>query len=265
MSQSTISRRIKNLEGQLGVILIRRSTKQFELTDVGLEIYQTFKGRIDDFGNVIANIVQKKQEPSGTIKVVLPPVLSLDLITPHLPKFLIKYPKINLDICYSNMEIDLIQNGFDLAVINHIPKQQTQKIRNIYNVKGCLYCTPKYAKKYGIPKKPEDLHKHLVTGLMMEDFTIPNQAELIHKKTGRITVIDMPRRITVNNAIHAQKLMESNEVIGVLRYFDEMKGNIISILPNYYLYNANYYLIRHPNENDIKNKLFCDFLESLLK
>ena len=268
-SHSTIGRKIKNLEDQLNVVLIRRNTKNFEVTEIGKQIYAALQNRVDGIDDLIMNIVHAKNEPQGSLNVVLPPAISLELISPHIPEFLLQYPKINLNICYQTREVDLIKDGFDIALTSNIPRQQTQKIKNIFKTFPILYCTKKYAQKYGLPSTPQDLTKHILTGYILNDYSIPHHFALTHNKTGKIVLIPMPKRLTTNNVIQNSRFLQSNEAICAIlsstHIPDSLTGELIHVLPEYSLDEVNYYLLRHPHEDDLKIEVFCKFLEQALK
>lgn len=276
ISETTIGRRIKNLESSLNVKLIHMTTKHFEVTEVGKQIYSAIKNRainMEHLIEVIDDILKSKLDPQGTINLVLPPVLAFELITPKIPEFLDQYPKINLNIFYQNKDLDLIKDGIDIAIINHIPKLQSQTIKNVFSSEAKLFCTKKYANEYGVPKTPQELNLHRVTGYINDDYSVDKNLPITHIKTGEIIVIPMPKKITTNNSLHNIQLLYSNKVIcALLCDLDLEKINnineteLIHVLPDYLIKKKNYYLIRHPTaRNDLKIQLLCDFLEQCLK
>ena len=270
ISETTVSRRIKNLENQLGISLLSVNTKNFELTTHGKQIYNAIKEQADPVNSLIEKIeiiIGYQKEPNGRLNIALPVVMALDLITPYIPDFISKYPKINLNIYYQSKEIDMIKDGLDIAILNHLPRQQTQKIKNIHNSYFKLYCSKKYIQKYGLPQRPEELANHLVAGYILDNGTIPNNLAVTNINTGEIIVIQMPRRITTNNSLHSVKWLYSDEVICPLLDTSNLhrKDDIVEVLPDYQLYNIEYYLLRNPHGDKLNIQLFCDFLESCLK
>lgn len=268
ISHTTISRRIKNLENRLGVTLLRVNTKNFELTAIGQQIYEALKNQVDSVDNAIENILEYQKEPQGTLHVLLPTVMALDLITPQIPLFLRQYPKINLKLSYKNKEIDMIKEGIDIAILNHLPRQQNQKIRNIFSAQALLFCTQEYADKYGIPSSPQELENHLVTGYLQNDYNLPTNVSLTHKTSGEVIVIPMPKRLSSDSGLHNLRMMESGEVIaGVFDYIalNDINHNLVAVLPDYQLFTVKYYLLRHPQHDDLKIQVFCQFLDECFK
>lgn len=266
IGQATISRRIKQLEKQLGYDLFITNNKGFTLSKDGEQLYKDFKNISAEYDNTIDKIIAAKNSPRGTIKILLPPVLALNIITPHLPKFKRKYPEIDLHIYYQNQEVNLNKDGFDVALINHIPQQQTQTIKMVYSNAFSLYCTTEYKRIYGVPLIPEDLSKHLVNGYMLEDSSIPNKFKFIHKISGEAIFIDIPKRIITNNTTQNRQMLFSNKmIVGIFNDIDsENIPGVIKVLPEYYLGEYKYYLLKPSHENKLIHQLFCDFIEDLL-
>ncbi len=268
ISHTTISRRIKALEDRLGVILLRVNTKNFELTALGQQVYEALKNQAVLVDDALADILEHQREAHGTLHVVLPSVLALDLITPQIPSFLRRYPRVNLKLSYKNKEIDMIKEGIDVAIINHLPRQQTQKIRNIFSANALLYCTEDYVQKYGIPSTPAELAQHLVTGYLQNSYDTPANISLMHKHSGESVVIPMPKRILSDSGLHNLRMLESGEVIaGVFDYvaLNHLNYELVPVLPDYQLFTVKYYLLRHPQHDDLKIQVFCQFLDDCFK
>ncbi len=276
LNETTVGRRIKNLEQSLNVKLINMTTKHFEVTDFGKQIYSAIKNRdinMDHLVEVIDGILKSKLYPKGTINVVLPNVLALELITPKIPEFLDKHPQISLNVLYQNKEIDLIKDGIDIAILNHIPKRQTQIIKHIFSSEVKLFCTKKYADQYGVPNTPQDLSLHRVIGYINDDYSIDKYYPLTNTQTGEVIITPMPKIITTNSTIHNMQLLQTNKVIVALLCDLELENvmklnniELINVLPEYQISRKDYYLLRHPTaRNDLKIQLFCDFLEQCLR
>lgn len=269
MSHTTISRRMKILEERLGVILLKVDTQGFEVTALGKQLYDGLKGRANDFDTFVNSVIEHKNEPSGTIKVQLPVAISQELITPHIPSFVRKYPKINLIISYQNGEVDLIKDGFHVAIVNYIPKQQTIKIKNVLTSSLKLYCTKIYANKYGVPINFDELSNHLVTGFMINN-SIVNNIRLTNIKTNAEIVVPMPGHVVLDNDTHSKILLNTNEMICAIfdctkNYLGLGSNEIIPVLPDYAVSNVKFYMIRHPQADDICVQLVSAFLENCLK
>lgn len=169
---------------------------------------------------------------------------------------------------YLNSSIDLTSDGYDLAILNYIPAQQNLKIKNVFNVKGKLYCSKQYADKYGIPMTLEELVHHRVVGGIYNDGNAIPHYQITNIKTGEVTIIKLTKHLLINNTLHSLPLLRSNEVIcpGFENInLDLEQDDIVVVLPDYYFIELKFYLVFHPHARDLKIKLFSNFLEQCLK
>lgn len=271
VAPQAVSRRIRNMEKRFGITLINATTREFKLTETGEKLYSILQNSFETVETMLRDteeFIKDKHEPQGTIRVVLPVALSLHLISPYLPQFSIKYPKIDLHIRYLNSTIDLVGDGYDLAILNHIPAQQNLKIKNVFNARGKLYCSKIYADKYGVPATPAELVNHRIVGGMNIDGSVIPHYQMTNEKTGEITIVKIAKHLLINNTQHSLPLLKSNEVIcpGFENInLDLEQEDIIAVLPAYYFIELKFYLVFHPHARDLKVQLFSDFLMQCLK
>ena len=275
ISTATISRQIKTLEDNLGVTLIIRDNRMFELSNAGRDLYNEIKNDLtqikamtDSLNQRINNKFGITLEPSGKLRVILPPSLSFDIISEELPKFVKKFPKINLSVSYN------IKAEFDYAVSNLLPTQVNYLVKHLATVRYKLYCSKQYADKYGIPQSIEDLHQHLTPGsnlslLNIDGTTKPKNVIVSHGESGVEYTLPMPERLLTNNTLHHLKFILSNEAICALtKYavnFLTERVELVAVLPEYTFGENKFYSIRHPHNNDKAVKVFAEFIENIFK
>ena len=268
IAQSTVSRRIKNLEDNLNLVLIKRNSSKFEISEAGSLLYENAGHSLNSVNDIIQETKEMNSAIKGTLNIALPPLLSYELISPKLANFLIQYPEINLHISFTNTDINMLDSGFDVAVVNHLPTQNSQKIRFLLTAEALLYCTKAYANRYGVPQKPDELSKHLITGALDYKFkAIQSVLEVSHRITGEQFSVSMPNRIRTNDSLQSTKLLHTDHVITSIYDFSEdaHNTNLIAVLPDYRLFNMSYYLMRHNTDTSMKTKVFCDFILKCVK
>jgi DNA-binding transcriptional LysR family regulator len=113
--KSKLSRKVADLEAQLGVRLIERSTRRFRVTEIGEQFYDRCRKMMDEVRAARATAAGFRDEASGTIRFSCPPGM-LQAIAPILPGFLSRYPKVNLHITSTNAPMDLIEQQIDVAL-----------------------------------------------------------------------------------------------------------------------------------------------------
>lgn len=268
LSVSTVSRRLQNAEAQLDMKLFFIQDQKFQPTDVGLSLYNTLNSRVYDIDNHIDDLKNKAGKISGSLKILVPPVVSLDLITPFLPEFKRKYPDIELGIAYINIDVDIVRQNIDVAILNHIPNAQNQRFSRLFDMHMKLYCTKEYAAKYGIPKTIDELitQNHLVTVWMHDDFSIGRVVKLVNVHTREVVEVQpVDASIAINNVIHGMRMMQTGEMISALFPVMVKDEDVINVLPDYETFDLfSYYLLKHPYKNQLLINLFVDFIESKL-
>jgi len=270
MSSPTISRRVRTLEDSLKTVLIRRDTRNFEVTSAGWQIYHEFAGKDKLFNEAIENIISQDQIGDGVLRVALPLILGLEKITPCLHRFNQQYPNVRLEVSYQHRVINIIKDGFDVAIINHLPPQQMQKVKKIFSTYMNLYCTPQYADKYGIPDSLDNVFDYPIVGIILDDYTIPDSIQVVNNKTGEKTYLKIPvkkLKLCINNALNASVLVKTHEyIVGLPHFFnfDSINEPLIKILPDYNFGEANFYLLRHPHEKHCITDAFIKHVLSSL-
>jgi len=160
MPVSTVSRRIAELEDQLGVRLLDRSTRNLRLTDLGLEVLEHAQ-RSAEASEAVQNIVSNRQSSvSGTLRLSAPPNVSDTLLTPLVTAFQASYPNVRVQILIAERFVDHIADGVDIAFRLGVLKDSSLVARKILTYRHQLVASPDYLKSCKAPQKPQDLLDH---------------------------------------------------------------------------------------------------------
>jgi DNA-binding transcriptional LysR family regulator len=160
MPTSTVSRRIAELEAQLGVRLLERSTRSLRLTDVGSEVLEHAQ-RSADLGDAVDNIVSNVvSDVSGVLRLSAPPSISDSLVVPLVNGFQGSYPNVRVSIFFTERYVDHIAEGIDLVFRFGALKDSSLIARRILTYRHQLVASPAYLKKHKPPKTPHDLLGH---------------------------------------------------------------------------------------------------------
>ncbi len=160
MPTSTVSRRIAELEGQLAVRLLERSTRSLRLTDVGSEVLahaQRTAELSDAVDNIVSNVVSNV---SGVLRLSAPPSISDSLVVPLVNAFQASYPNVRVSIFVTERFVDHIAEGIDLVFRRGMLADSTLIARRILTYRHQLVASPAYLKKHKTPKTPQDLLGH---------------------------------------------------------------------------------------------------------
>jgi DNA-binding transcriptional LysR family regulator len=160
MPTSTVSRRIADLERQLGLRLIERSTRSLRLTDVGSEVLEHAQHGAE-IGNAVDNIAsQHLSGISGTLRISAPPSISDSLLAPLVGAFQKTYPEVRVQIFITERIVDQIAEGVDLAFRVGELEDSSLVARRLLTYRHQLVAAPAYLRKHRPPKTPQDLLGH---------------------------------------------------------------------------------------------------------
>ncbi|HEU4646172.1 MAG TPA: LysR family transcriptional regulator [Burkholderiales bacterium] len=160
VSTAVVSRTLAALEARLGVRLVNRTTRSLHLTDEGASYYETSQRILAEIDEADAAVTSRRIEPQGVLKVALPASFGHQHIAPLIPRFAERYPKIELALSLSDRSINLIEEGFDLAVRIAELKDSSLAARKLAPNRRVVCASPAYLRAHGEPKTPQDLTRH---------------------------------------------------------------------------------------------------------
>src|ERR1700693_2465506 len=160
MPTSTVSRRIADLENQLGVRLLERSTRSLRLTDVGSEVLEHAQHSAE-LSEAVDNIASNHlSNVSGELRLSAPPSISDSLLAPLVGAFQASYPNVRVQVFITDRIVDQIAEGVDLAFRVGALKDSTLVARRLLTYRHQVVASPAYLKTCKLPKTPRDLLKH---------------------------------------------------------------------------------------------------------
>ncbi len=160
IAKSAVSRRLKELESHLGVELFHRTTRKMNLTDTGRSYYQDCVRILDEILETELMTTQAHGTLKGSLRIALPSSFGLMHIGSAINDFLKAHPQIEIDLDFNDREVDLMQEGFDLAIRIARLSDSSLIARRIAPIQSVICASPAYVERMGIPKSPEDLINH---------------------------------------------------------------------------------------------------------
>jgi len=160
LSKSTVSKAINRIEERLGARLIIRTARRFRLTDAGRQLVGRAAQILAD-GETAANIVHAEvASPRGLVRLAAPMSFGVSRLAPLLPKFLMAFPDISIDLHLSDAQIDLIGDGFDAAIRIAVQPGASLSVQRLCEMPRYLVGSPAYLEKHGRPAHPLNLAQH---------------------------------------------------------------------------------------------------------
>jgi DNA-binding transcriptional LysR family regulator len=160
MIQPTVSKQLTALEGKLGVRLLNRTTRKLSLTEAGREYYERCKRILDDVQEMESEVSDLQNRPTGTLRVNAPMAFGQLYLLPLTIQFRRKYPDLAIDLSLNDRYIDLVQEGFDVA-INFGELEDSQLVaRHVGSSAHICVASPAYLADRGRPAAPSNLKSH---------------------------------------------------------------------------------------------------------
>ncbi|WP_225181943.1 LysR family transcriptional regulator [Pectobacterium aroidearum] len=158
VSASAVGKSVARLEEKLGVRLFHRSTRSITLTAEGSLLLARSRRILAEIEAAELELSQTKAVPRGRLRVSLPLVSSL--VLPVLGEFMREYPKIELDLDFTDRMVDVIEEGFDAVVRTGDPVDSRLTARRLGTFRFLVVAAPDYLARYGCPQTPADLMQH---------------------------------------------------------------------------------------------------------
>lgn len=166
LPKSTVSRRIAALEERLGEKLLQRSTRRLALTDFGQGVLEHARVVASEVDGALALALHRQQRPRGRLKVSMPGDFAQQALPDMLSRFVRDNPEVQLELDLSPRRVDLIAEGFDLAIrMGTLPDDSQLAARRLALIGTGLYASPGYLALHGEPQMPEALSS--MHGLMI--------------------------------------------------------------------------------------------------
>ncbi|HSI51662.1 MAG TPA: LysR family transcriptional regulator [Ideonella sp.] len=261
LSKQAVSRYVGDLETRLGVRLLRRTTRKLSLTDEGEIFYIRCAELLGNIDDAETEITSRTGAASGPLKVNAPLSFGLIYLAPLWPQFMKLHPKVTLDVTLVDRVVDLVEEGFDLAVrIARLPNSSLIS-RKLTSTRVILCASPEYLQQRGAPAHPSELAQHSVVSYSLLstgeswEFTGPD---------GPVSVKVSPRMRTNSGDTcraaalqHQGIILQPSFMVGP----DLAAGTLVEVLPGYRALELGVYAV-YPSRKFLapKVRLLVDFL-----
>ena len=159
--KSRLSRRVSDLETQLGVRLLQRTTRKLSLTEVGEAYLRHCQAMRESAQAAADTVAQVQTTPRGTIRVSCPVTLAQTVVAELIPRFLAQYPEVRIDMLVSNRAVNLVEEGIDVAlrVRPSVDDSGSMVVKRLDHTTQILVASPELLIRQGTPKTLDDLAK----------------------------------------------------------------------------------------------------------
>lgn len=268
LPKASVSQAVQQLENRLGTQLLHRTTRKVQLTPDGQVFYERGKDLLTEMDELDSLFQGDDASISGLIRVDMSYPMARNVVIPHLPEFLNRYPNLQVDLSSTDRRVDPIAEGFDCVVRTGALTDSGLIVRHIGELPQTNFASPAYLAKYGEPKQLEDLSRHWLIHYHVNASTRFDAFEYWDGQTCQR--IPMQSRVSVNNVdayraacvaglgitqapfLGAHELIADGKLVEILKDF-RAPGMPVSLL--------------YPHRRNLSKRMriFMDWLSELVK
>jgi DNA-binding transcriptional LysR family regulator len=194
-SPPTVVRTLAALERQLGVSLLRRTTRRIHLTDEGAQYLERCRTILSALQDAEDALVARRSEPAGKLTVTASALFGRRYVAPIVTDFVRRYPKVSADMLFVDRVVNLIEEGIDVGVrIAHL-KDSSMVAIPIGHTRRVVCASERYLRRHGVPQTPDDLRRHAC----IRHVGLTPRSEWQFRVGGRHVSVPIDSRITCND------------------------------------------------------------------
>lgn len=238
MSRSATSKRVAALEARLGTRLLHRTTRQVALTPAGERLFERCAPLLDELHNAELEAAASQGEVVGAVRLAAPLAYGTRSVAPLVLAFCARHPRVQAEVAYNDRQVDVVADGFDLAVRGGILDDSALVGRRLRRIDVGLYASRTYLEQHGTPRAPADLNGHSLIGPTRGPLSLTREAE-------RVVVKVEPRLIADNADV---RLSAAAAGLGIALVPDfAVVPSVVRVLPDWGLSgDRSFWLVRAP-------------------
>lgn len=261
LSTTTTSRLVADLEKQLGTSLLHRSTRKINLTDPGVAYFQRCCQHLDDIALTEFEVKGQSASLGGSLRLSVPSCFGKQVLAPRLIGFIQAHPELNLEVHFSDRQVDLAEDGIDVAVRICPLVPEMLVARPLAGIRRVLCASPGYLAAHGTPTLPDQLKQHRCLYYL-------NHAARQHwvlTKAGRDYRVPVTGTMRANSGEMLRIAAVAGCGVILEPYFivgeDLRAGRLVPLLPDYSVEPRTAYAIyQHAGRYSAKTRAFVDYL-----
>jgi DNA-binding transcriptional LysR family regulator len=197
LSPQAVAASIARLETALDARLFNRTTRSIALTEEGQAFLAQAEIGLAALENAAQSIRDKTLSPAGVVRVTTGAAFGRRYLLPHLPHFSKQYPDVRLEISMEDRKVDLVRDGFDVAIRGGTIADSSLVSRRVCALETICVASPSYLRKHGVPQTPDDLHAHRIISLRFAsgmtapwEFKVKGRATTFEPRLAALTLSD---------------------------------------------------------------------------
>ncbi|MBN4069217.1 LysR family transcriptional regulator [Beggiatoa alba] len=260
-AKSAVSRRLSELERRLGVQLLKRSTRRMSLTETGKSYYEQCVRILSDVAETEAAVTTENAALKGKLRITAPLSFGILHLSSAVADFMQAHPELTLDVQLSDNQINLVDEGYDLAIRITDLDDSTLIARRLISIHMIACASPNYLKQHGTPQTPEEMigHDFLHYGNRIDSVWTYKD------KQGNVGRVRLNRVFSANNGSFLRDIGIAGRGLMIQPVFIVYKAiereELVPILLDYQWQTLNAYAVYPPTRHlSYRVRVFIDFL-----
>jgi len=160
LSTASVSRIVADLEADLAVRLVNRTTRRLSPTDAGEEFVQRSSGILEELDALRSTVRERHEAPRGRLRISCVTAFGNDCLAPAIPGFLEEFPQLKLTLDISNRQVDLIEEHYDVAIRVGPLRDSSLIAQKIFSQRMIFVASPEFCRRYGMPRSPDEIRNY---------------------------------------------------------------------------------------------------------
>lgn len=196
LSRAMASKYVGHLESHLGSRLLHRTTRKLGLTETGSAYFDRCHQILAEIAEAEAVAMRLTAQPQGRLRLTMPVSFSLRHVTPLLARYMARYPAVNVDVTLNDRRVDLIDEGFDLALRIGPSPEPGLIARRLATDHFAICAAPAYLAQHGLPQRPQDLARH---DCLLYSYSSAGSEWALRATDGSIQTVRVSGKLRANN------------------------------------------------------------------
>ncbi|ATD64139.1 LysR family transcriptional regulator [Neisseria weixii] len=238
ISTAMASKHVSHLENTIQAKLLHRNSRNLHLTEAGEEYYHQCSYALDTLDTAAQKAAGGTDKPQGMLRVTMPLWFANGLFSSWLVEYRERYPEVTLDLVLDNRHVDLIAEGFDLALRVSKTPNPSLIVKPLAVIQFVLVASPEYIRQHGKPTTLEEVGKHQA---ILPSYTNQRNVEITHTASGEKATLSLKPVMLTDNTLMVRELVKTGGGIGyqplLVVQKDLEDGSLVRLLPEYTMIN----------------------------
>ena len=231
LTPSTLSKLVTRLERNFAVALVKRTTRRVVATPEGELFLARCRRILAEMEDAEMEVSRSREKPRGRLRIHVGPGFGMLEFLPALPRFLERYPEVEVDVTLEDRQVDIVRENLDISITRPRSDHNHLVVRKLFDLEWLTAAAVPYAKRHGLPRTPEEIIAHHRCVRVASTMALPWQFET----PNGVRIIDPQPYVVANNAAFATQLVFDGAGISQMMEFQLIEGlrdgRLVPVLP----------------------------------